>query len=62
MLHPIELHVLARASLISLCAMVVITLVFIRSGWRVSRLEGLGLFLLGLFRWILDFALHSGRA
>jgi len=61
MLHPVEVDVLARASLGSLCAMVLVVLVFIRSGWRVSRLEGLVLFLLALTRWILDFAMHSGR-
>ncbi len=61
MLRPVELDVLARASLGSLCAMVVIVMVFIRSGWRVSRLEGLVLILIALSRWILDFALHTGR-
>ena len=61
MLHPVEVDVLARASLGSLCAMVVIVLAFIRSGWRVSRPEGLILLLLALSRWVLDFALHSGR-
>jgi cation:H+ antiporter len=61
MLHPVEVDVLARASLGSLCAMVLVVLVFIRSGWRISRLEGLVLFLAGLTRWILDFAMHSGR-
>ena len=61
MLHPVEVDVLARASLGSLCAMVLVVLVFIRSGWRISRSEGLVLFLAGLTRWILDFAMHSGR-
>ena len=61
MLHPVEVDVIARASLGSLCAMVLVVLVFIRSGWRVSRLEGLVLFLLALTRWILDFSMHSGR-
>ena len=61
MLHPVEVDVLARASLVSLCAMVLVVLVFIRSGWRISRLEGLVLLLAGLTRWILDFAMHSGR-
>ncbi len=47
----------ARASLIALTAMVILVVVFARTGWRLSRLEGLALVLFGLARWALDFGM-----
>lgn len=55
MLRPIEVDVAARVSLVSLSAMVFLVLVFMRTGWRVSRLEGLVLVAIGMARWVLDF-------
>lgn len=55
-LQPMGLDVSARGSLIALSAMVLVVLFFFRTGWRVSRLEGLLLVLMGLLRWTLDFA------
>lgn len=55
MLRTIEVDVAARLSLVSLSAMVFLVLVFMRTGWRVSRLEGLILVAIGLARWVLDF-------
>lgn len=55
MLRTIEVDVAARVSLVSLSAMVFLVLVFMRTGWRVSRLEGLILVAIGLARWVLDF-------
>ncbi len=55
MLRPIEVDVAARVSLVSLSAMVFLVLVFMRTGWRVSRLEGFVLVAIGLARWVLDF-------
>ncbi len=58
-LHPQTVDPVARASLIALTAMVVLVVVFARTGWRLSRAEGLVLVLFGLTRWVLDLA---GRA
>jgi cation:H+ antiporter len=55
-LHPQAVEPGARASLIALTAMVVLVVVFARTGWRLSRTEGLALVLFGLTRWVLDFA------
>jgi cation:H+ antiporter len=41
-------------------AMVVLVIFFARSGWRLSRWEGLVLVLFGLARWALEFAARNG--
>jgi cation:H+ antiporter len=56
MLRPMELDPAARASLLALTGMVVLVLVMMRSGWRLSRWEGATLVLIGALRWVLDFA------
>jgi cation:H+ antiporter len=53
--QPMALDPSARGSLIALSGMAVIALFFLRTGWRVRRIEGLMLVLLGLLRWVLDF-------
>jgi len=58
-LHPMALDPAARASLLALTGMVVVVLVMMRSGWRVSRAEGVTLLMLAALRWVLDFATHS---
>ncbi len=45
----------ARSNLIMLGLMVMIVLVFMRTGWRVSRWEGIALVSIGLARWIYSF-------
>ena len=45
----------ARSNLIMLAMMVFVVLVFMRTGWRVSRREGIVLVSLGLARWIYSF-------
>lgn len=55
-LHPMTLDPAARASLLALTGMVVVVLVMMRSGWRVSRVEGVALVMLAALRWVLDFA------
>lgn len=45
----------ARSNLIMLAMMVFVVLVFMRTGWRVSRREGIVLVSLGLARWIFIF-------
>ncbi len=43
-------------SLFLLFAMVFLVLVFMRSGWKISRKEGIILVSIGLIRWIISFA------
>ena len=54
-LHPQAVGPGARASLLALTVMVILVVVFARTGWRLSRWEGLALVLFGLARWALDF-------
>ena len=56
MLHPLEIDEAARMSLYALCAMVFLVLYFIKTGWKVSRLEGGILVLIALLRWVFDFS------
>jgi len=56
MLRPVEIDVMARISLAALCGMVFLVLFFMRTGWRVSRLEGLVLVAIAASRWGLDFS------
>jgi cation:H+ antiporter len=60
LLHPQAVAPAARASIIALTAMVILVVVFARTGWRLSRWEGLVLVLFGLARWALDFAARNG--
>jgi cation:H+ antiporter len=55
-LHTMHLEPAARASLAALAGMAVLVLIMMRSGWRLSRFEGLLLVLVALLRWGLDFA------
>ena len=48
-------------SLIVMAGITMVTIVFMRTGWRLKRYEGLILVLLGVLRWITDFA-FSGEA
>lgn len=59
MLRPMTLDPAARASLLALTGMVIVVLVMMRSGWRVSRAEGMALVTLAALRWVLDFATRS---
>jgi cation:H+ antiporter len=54
-LHPQVVDSGARASLLALAAMVALVVFFARTGWRLSRWEGLTLVLIGLARWALDY-------
>lgn len=58
-LQPMALDPAARASLLALTGMVVVVLVMMRSGWRVSRMEGVTLLSLAVLRWALDFATRT---
>lgn len=59
LLRPVEVDAMALTSLGALSAMVLIVFVFMRSGWRVSRVEGFILLAIALTRWSLDFATRA---
>ena len=59
MIRTLEVDPMARVSLVALTAMVALVLVFMRTGWRISRAEGLALVLVALVRWTFDLAGHS---
>lgn len=59
LLRPVGIDPMARVSLAALCGMVFAVLIFIRSGWRVSRLEGLVLVLVAAGRWWFDLSAHG---
>lgn len=56
MLRPVEIDVMARISLAALCGMVLVVLFFMRTGWHVSRFEGLALVAIAVLRWGFDFS------
>ncbi|MDE1460808.1 calcium/sodium antiporter [Spartinivicinus poritis] len=55
MLQPVTTDPMARISLLAVTAMVLVTVFFMRTGWRISRLEGALLVFFGLMRWGFDF-------
>ena len=55
LLHPLNVSPSSLSSLYALVIMVFLVLVFMRTGWRVSRGEGLFLLAVNLGRWVLDF-------
>ncbi len=59
MIHPISTDPMARLSLLAVIVMVIVALIFMRSGWRISRIEGALLIALALFRWGLDTVSRS---
>jgi len=54
-LRPVEVDPMARYSILALALMVVVVMVFMRTGWRISRLEGVVLVVIAMARWIFDF-------
>lgn len=50
---PVDME--ARTNMLLLVAMVFIVIVFMRTNWKIGRLEGILLFLIGLGRWIFSF-------
>ena len=55
-LEVMTLEPTARGSLLALAGMALLTLVFLRSQWRLSRWEGSVLVALGALRWFLDYS------
>jgi cation:H+ antiporter len=56
MLHSVEMDAMAPEALAALCGMVFLVIVSMRTGWRVSRPEGLALVAIADSRWVLDFS------
>ncbi len=61
MLRPMEIDAVARISLIAMCRMVFLVLCFMRTGWKISRLEGLVLVAVAMLRWYYDFSTGSAE-
>ena len=59
LLQPVVVTPMARVSLTAMVGMVVWVLVSMRTGWRISRLEGVLLIGLAALRWWLDFAVRG---
>ena len=58
-LTPISADPMARISLAALCGMVLLLLFFMRTGWRISRVEGFMLIIVAALRWYFDFSASS---
>jgi len=56
LLRPVPIGPEASGSILALAGMVCITLIFMRTGWRISRIEGSALIACGILRWMLDFS------
>ena len=59
LIRPVDVDPMARVSLAALVGMVFLVLIFMRTGWRLSRLEGLALVAIATARWWFDFSIHS---
>jgi cation:H+ antiporter len=55
LLNPMQVDSMARLSLAALCGMVLLVVLFMRTSWRITRMEGLALVLFATLRWGLDF-------
>jgi cation:H+ antiporter len=56
LIRPLEISTNAFPSLYFLIAAIVVVIIFMRTGWRVTRAEGLLLIGISILRWYLDFA------
>ena len=54
-LRDLPVDIGARPNLIMLSIMVLVVLIFMRTGWKISRKEGIALVSMGLARWIFSF-------
>ncbi|MDA0194859.1 MAG: calcium/sodium antiporter [Bacteroidetes bacterium] len=55
MVNPLPVNPEALGSLAMLSGMVILVVIFLRTGWKLTRIEGIILFTIGLARWIFDF-------
>lgn len=58
--HPLMVSTEARSSMIMLVLMVMLVVYFMRSGWKITRLQGFTLVVINLIRWTADFMGKSG--
>ena len=58
MLHPLGVERASVGSVAAMLAMIILVVIMMRTGWRLSRWEGALLIALNLVRWVLDFAVH----
>lgn len=58
--HPLMVSPEARGSMIMLVLMVMLVVFFMRSGWKITRLQGLTLVIINLIRWTADFMGKAG--
>ena len=54
-ISPLTVESGAMSSMVLLCGLVVLVVVMLRTGWRLSRLEGGLLIAINLVRWVADF-------
>ena len=55
LIHPVTIRPEASGSILALVGMVILAVIFMRSHWRIGRVEGALLILLGIARWYMDF-------
>jgi len=55
LIHPLNVEASSLNSIFMLTGMVILVVIFLRSGWKISRIEGAVLVIINLIRWILDF-------
>ncbi len=53
--HPLLVSAEAKSSMYMLMAMVILVVIFMRTNWKVSRLQGAILVVINLVRWFYDF-------
>ena len=53
--HPLLVSAEAKSSMYMLVGMVILVVVFMRTGWKVSRAQGAFLVVINLVRWVYDF-------
>lgn len=58
-LHPLETHPAAVDSVLMMTGMVAMLVIFMRSGWQLTRAEGGLLVLLAVLRWGLDLSVRA---
>ena len=58
--HPLDVSAEARGSMIMLILMVMLVVFFMRSGWKITRLQGFSLVVINLVRWVFDFMGKAG--
>ncbi len=58
--QPVAIGATAQSSMLAFILMVAIVLVVMRSGWRISRGEGMILLVIGAVRWGLDLSSSGG--